>query len=161
MTSISMKEVIKGLNWQRFRDRSLLDRIPLLGPVVSVLFEYGLYEGSYVREWLGNELANLNVTTFASEPLRRRRERHLFRRRGGSQLVGARIRAGRVVDGGVRLGDGLRQAELIRRRNRRVAWPRSGLAGVWIMQSAPFVTGSATMVGLNISRTHGYTSMCC
>jgi predicted acylesterase/phospholipase RssA len=52
MTSTRMKEVIKGLNWRRFRDRSPLDRIPLLGPVVSVLFEYGLYEGSYVREWL-------------------------------------------------------------------------------------------------------------
>jgi NTE family protein len=30
-----------------------------------VLFEYGCFEGSYVREWLGNELAALNVTTFA------------------------------------------------------------------------------------------------
>jgi NTE family protein len=65
MTSTRMKEVIKGLNWQRFRDRSLLDRIPLLGPAASVLFEYGVYEGNYVREWLGNELADLKVTTFA------------------------------------------------------------------------------------------------
>ena len=66
MTSTRMKEVIKGLDWQRFRDPSLLDRIPLLGPAASVLFEYGYYEGNYVRDWLGNELAALNVTTFAN-----------------------------------------------------------------------------------------------
>ncbi|HZA18754.1 MAG TPA: patatin-like phospholipase family protein [Pseudonocardiaceae bacterium] len=65
MTSSRIREVIKGLDWQRFRDRTLLDRIPLFGPAASVLFEYGYFEGSYVREWLGNELAALNVTTFA------------------------------------------------------------------------------------------------
>jgi NTE family protein len=65
MTSARMKEAIKGLDWQRFRDKSLLDRVPLLGPAASVLFENGFYEGNYVREWLGNELAALHVTTFA------------------------------------------------------------------------------------------------
>ncbi|HET9254867.1 MAG TPA: patatin-like phospholipase family protein [Pseudonocardiaceae bacterium] len=66
MTSARMKEIIKSLDWQRFRDKSVLDRFPLLGPAASVLFENGLYEGNYVREWLGNELANLGVTTFAT-----------------------------------------------------------------------------------------------
>jgi NTE family protein len=66
MTSTRMKLVIKGLDWQRFRDPSLLDRIPLLGPAASVLFEYGCYEGNYVRDWLGNELAALDVTTCAN-----------------------------------------------------------------------------------------------
>jgi len=66
MSSTRMEEVIKALDWQRFRDPSLLDRIPVLGAGASVLFEYGVYEGNYVREWLGNELADLNVTTFAS-----------------------------------------------------------------------------------------------
>jgi NTE family protein len=65
MTSTRMKEVMKDLDWRRFRDSSLLDRIPLLGPAASVLFDYGCYEGNYVRDWLGNELAALNVTTFA------------------------------------------------------------------------------------------------
>jgi NTE family protein len=65
MTSTRMKEVIKGLDWQRFRDPSLLDRVPLLGPAASVLFEYGYYEGNYIRDWLGTELAALHVRTFA------------------------------------------------------------------------------------------------
>ena len=65
MTSTRMKKVMKDLDWRRFRDSSLLDRIPLLGPAASVLFDYGCYEGNYVRDWLGNELAALNVTTFA------------------------------------------------------------------------------------------------
>jgi NTE family protein len=65
MSPTRMAEVVRGLSWQRFRDPSVLDRVPLLGPAASVLVEYGIYEGSYVREWLGNELADLDVTTFA------------------------------------------------------------------------------------------------
>ncbi len=65
MTSARMEKVLRSVNWRRFRDPSFRDRIPLIGPGASVLFEHGIYEGGYVREWLGNELADLNVATFA------------------------------------------------------------------------------------------------
>lgn len=65
MDSDAMLRVMQQLDWGRFRDPGWLDRIPVLGPLTSVLFEYGIYEGSFVREWLGNELAQLGVETFA------------------------------------------------------------------------------------------------
>lgn len=64
MTSERMLEVMGALDWQRFRDPDPIDRIPLLGPAASVLLDHGIYEGDYVREWLGNQLAELGVETF-------------------------------------------------------------------------------------------------
>lgn len=64
MTSERMLEVMGALDWQRFRDPDLIDRIPWLGPATSVLLDHGIYEGDYVREWLGNQLADLGVQRF-------------------------------------------------------------------------------------------------
>lgn len=64
MTSERMLEVMGTLDWQRFRDPSRIDRVPVLGPAASVLLDQGIYEGDYVREWLGNQLAELGVETF-------------------------------------------------------------------------------------------------
>jgi NTE family protein len=64
MTSERMSDVMEGLSWQRFRDPGLIDRVPFLGPAASILLEYGIYEGDYVREWLGDQLEDLGVRTF-------------------------------------------------------------------------------------------------
>lgn len=60
-----MATVLQTLDYRKVLDRGLLDRVPLAGPALSVLLENGVYEGNYVREWLGNELAALGVETFA------------------------------------------------------------------------------------------------
>jgi NTE family protein len=59
-----MREVMQTLDYRKFRDRSLRDRVPLVGPGLSLLLEDGLYEGDYLREWLGNQLADLGVERF-------------------------------------------------------------------------------------------------
>ena len=64
MAPARMREVMDGLNWRQFTDPSLVDRVPLLGPAASVLAEFGVYEGEYLREWLGNQLADLGVERF-------------------------------------------------------------------------------------------------
>jgi NTE family protein len=56
--------VVGSLDYRRFRDRGRLDRVPVAGPALSLLLENGLYEGDYLREWLGNVLADLGVQTF-------------------------------------------------------------------------------------------------
>jgi NTE family protein len=52
------------LEYRRFVDRDALDRIPLLGPPLSVLLENGYAEGEYFRELLAAELEELGVKTF-------------------------------------------------------------------------------------------------
>jgi NTE family protein len=52
------------LDYTKFKDRSPRDRIPLLGPSLSLLLENGLYEGAYFTSWLERVLAELEVETF-------------------------------------------------------------------------------------------------
>ncbi len=59
------REVVRSLDYARFRDRGLLDRLPLVGPGLSVLLEEGVYEGDALRDWLAGELEQLGVRTFA------------------------------------------------------------------------------------------------
>jgi NTE family protein len=59
-----MRELVGELDYLSFRDRSARDRIPLIGPLASVLFENGFYEGEHLHKWLRDELAKLGVHTF-------------------------------------------------------------------------------------------------
>lgn len=59
-----LEVIMRGVEYRRFQDgprwRSLL-----LGKAVAVLFEQGIYEGEFVKDWLGERLARLGVHTFA------------------------------------------------------------------------------------------------
>lgn len=60
-----MERLVRDLDYRRFRDRGVLDRVPLVGPATSLLFEEGIFEGEELREWVGNLLADAGVETFA------------------------------------------------------------------------------------------------
>lgn len=59
-----LAEIMAGLDWRRFQDRSLVDRIPLCGPALSLALDKGLYEGRYLHDWLAERLAERGVRTF-------------------------------------------------------------------------------------------------
>jgi len=64
MPAPRMHAIVGELDYLRFRDRSVLDRLPLVGPPASVLLENGFYEGDYLREWLAGERESQGVRTF-------------------------------------------------------------------------------------------------
>ena len=64
MSPARMHELLGQLDYRAFRDRSGRDKIPLLGPGLSLALEDGIYEGDYLRDWLRKELAALGVETF-------------------------------------------------------------------------------------------------
>lgn len=59
-----LRRLIEDVDFDRFRDRDLLDRIPLAGPLLSVLLENGLYEGDELESWLEETLARKGVRRF-------------------------------------------------------------------------------------------------
>lgn len=61
------RALLRDLDWERFKDRSLLDRLPG-GELLSLLREHGIYEGDYLRSWLAEQLAGQGVRTFADLP---------------------------------------------------------------------------------------------
>jgi len=59
-----MKEILGELDYNRFKDTSFLDRVPFVGPVTSVIFEKGIYEGEFFENWMRGLLRKKNVEAF-------------------------------------------------------------------------------------------------
>jgi NTE family protein len=70
MKGADMVKVMRQVDYGRFRDRSLLDRLGPPGKVASLVFERGIYEGRYLTTWLGEQLAAQGVRTFGDVKLR-------------------------------------------------------------------------------------------
>jgi len=63
-TAPEIEEVLKELDYNRFKDTSPLDRVPLVGPVASLIFENGIYEGKFFENWMRGLLQEKNVKMF-------------------------------------------------------------------------------------------------
>ena len=59
-----MKKILAELDYNKFKDTSLLDKIPLVGPLASVVFEKGIYEGKFFERWIRELLRQKGVETF-------------------------------------------------------------------------------------------------
>ena len=70
MSGARLHELMAELEYPRFVDKDALDRVPLLGPALSVVFEDGYAEGRYFHELLAAELERLGVRTFADLRIR-------------------------------------------------------------------------------------------
>ncbi|HET7235186.1 MAG TPA: patatin-like phospholipase family protein [Actinomycetota bacterium] len=64
ITPDELQRVMREIDYGRFEDKGYLDHLWLVGKGASLLFEKGIYEGSYLREWLDQQLAALGVRTF-------------------------------------------------------------------------------------------------
>jgi NTE family protein len=62
-----LQEIMHGVDYTRFQDGPLWMEL-FLGRAVSLLFEHGIYDGTYLKEWLGAQLEKLGADTFADLP---------------------------------------------------------------------------------------------
>jgi len=65
MSAPDVRDVMSSLDFHRFRDGGMLNKLPVVGPGLSVLRENGIFEGDEAREWIKDELAKKDVHTFA------------------------------------------------------------------------------------------------
>jgi len=63
-TAAEMKQIMAELDYNNFKDATLLDKIPLAGPLASLIFEKGIYEGKFIETWIRDLLRKKNVETF-------------------------------------------------------------------------------------------------
>lgn len=61
----AMRKIMEAVDYRRFKDEGLIDRFGPPGKGLSLLFEQGIFEGDYLRGWLGALLAEHGVETFA------------------------------------------------------------------------------------------------
>ena len=64
MTSAEMYDVMTSLDYRRFRDATLLTRIPLVGQLLSLSIHQDVYEGGYVESFVADRLREKGVTTW-------------------------------------------------------------------------------------------------
>jgi len=64
-SAAEMKEIMNELDYNKFKDSSLLDRIPLAGPMASLIFEKGIYEGKFIENWIRGLLRKKGIKTFS------------------------------------------------------------------------------------------------
>lgn len=57
-------DIVRTVDYRRFRDRGGLGRVPLVGRALSLLAHDGLYEGRYLEQFLTGALGELGVRTF-------------------------------------------------------------------------------------------------
>lgn len=60
-----IKTLMRDLDFSMLKDKCLLNRVPLLGPALSLWFESGLHAGNYLEGWIKRKLAAKNVKTFS------------------------------------------------------------------------------------------------
>jgi len=61
----TMTGIMRDIDYTKFRDETLWDKLGLAGETASLVFTKGLYRGEYARNWLKDQLAALGVVTFA------------------------------------------------------------------------------------------------
>lgn len=59
-----IRKEMDHVNYMKFKQESLLDRIGTIGKVISILYHYGIYSADYFEEWLNDLLKKKGKVTF-------------------------------------------------------------------------------------------------
>jgi NTE family protein len=59
-----LRHIMQSLDYAEFKDKGLLDHIPVFGKVFSLGLEKGIYEGAFLEHWLREKLAAKGKQTF-------------------------------------------------------------------------------------------------
>jgi len=59
-----LEDVMRAVDYRRFRDTSGIGRLPLVGRGIALLVRDGLYEGRYLEQFLTGALGELGIRTF-------------------------------------------------------------------------------------------------
>src|SRR5882762_3202576 len=63
-TADELKTLVGGLDYNKFKQETKLDRIPFLGPLLNLLIKRGVYSGDYLETWITEALAAKGIKTF-------------------------------------------------------------------------------------------------
>ncbi len=63
-SSAQLGEILRTIPFAKLRDKGPEDKLPLLGPGLSVLLEMGIYEGRFLELWMAELLEAKGITRF-------------------------------------------------------------------------------------------------
>lgn len=63
-TSDEIKDMVFSIDYKRFEDSDLLTNMPILGPLIKLKFELGIYKGDYIEKWIKEKLKEKGIEKF-------------------------------------------------------------------------------------------------
>lgn len=66
--SSEIRELLKEIDFSRFRGKSFLNYIPIVGSLFELMIHLGFYKNSYLEAWMDSVLAAKGIHTFADLP---------------------------------------------------------------------------------------------
>lgn len=66
--SYEIRKFISELDFSKLRGRSFMNRIPIIGSLLELMFNLGIYKNDYLEAWVGSLLLNKGIKTFADLP---------------------------------------------------------------------------------------------
>lgn len=94
-TADQLKQIMDDLDYTRFKDEGLLDKVPLFGHLLSLGFEKGIYEGAYFEQWLRDLLKAQGVQTFGDLVMENTKDDPKYRYK--VQVIATDISRGKMV----------------------------------------------------------------
>jgi NTE family protein len=90
-----LRDIMQSLDYAKFKDEGLLDRIPVFGKVLSLGLEKGIYEGAHLEQWLRATLALKGKHTFKDLTIEESKDSPKYRYK--LQVIAADISRGTML----------------------------------------------------------------
>jgi NTE family protein len=90
-----LHQILAAQNFADFTDKGREDKIPLAGPLVSVIFEKGIYEGNMFENWMRNLLAKKGIRTFGDLVIEKNKDKPKYRYK--LQVIASDLTSGRML----------------------------------------------------------------
>ncbi len=94
-SSIELKAILDELDYNEFKDKGLVDKIPLVGRLASVAFEKGIYEGDFFTEFIQELLDKKGVNKFGDLVIEENRDNPKYRYK--LQVIAADVTRGKML----------------------------------------------------------------
>lgn len=92
-TALEVKSILDELDFRKFKDEGLLDKIPIIGPALSLGFEKGIYEGDYFEQLMADYLSAKDKTRFGDIRTDFEDERYRYK----LQVIASDVSRGRLL----------------------------------------------------------------
>ncbi|MDQ0970760.1 NTE family protein [Neobacillus niacini] len=66
--SYEIRKHLSELDFSKLRGRSLMNRIPIIGSLLELMFNLGIYKNDYLEAWIDSLLLKKGINTFADLP---------------------------------------------------------------------------------------------
>ncbi len=90
-----LKSILDELDYNEFKDKGLVDKIPLVGKLASVAVEKGIYEGDFFNDWIQGLLDKKGVNTFRDLINEEHRDNPKYRYK--LQVIAADVTRGKML----------------------------------------------------------------